>query len=64
MNLIPTRMEIDNGDSVLAVVKMFDEGGSSVRIKTLVNPEVWPELSDKIFQALKKMHPEKEGEKT
>jgi hypothetical protein len=54
----PTRFEIEDGHTVLAVVKMFDEGGSSVKIKTLVNPEAWRELSALVEAALEQMHPE------
>ena len=54
----PTKFEIYDGQTLIAKVKMFDDVASSIKIKTLVSPETWPELSDAILRALRKMHPE------
>lgn len=54
----PTKFEIYDGQSLLAKIKMFDDVASSIKIKTLVSPETWPELSDAILRALRQMHPE------
>lgn len=56
----PTKFEIYDGQSLLAKVKMFDDAASSIKIKTLVSPGTWPELSDAILDALKQMHPERQ----
>ena len=56
----PTKFEIYDGQSLLAKIKMFDDVASSIKIKTLVSPGTWPELSDAILDALKQMHPERQ----
>ena len=59
----PTAYEIhdDGAKELLAKITMFDEGGSGVEITTIVNAESWIELATVIRDALKKMHPKKEG---
>lgn len=54
----PTKFEIYDGQTLIAKVKMFDDVASSIKIKTLVSPKTWPELSDAILRALRQMHPE------
>lgn len=56
----PAKFEIYDGQSLIAKVKMFDDVASNIKIKTLVSPETWPELSDAILSALKQMHPERQ----
>lgn len=56
----PTKFEIYEGQTLIAKVKMFDDVASSIKIKTLVSPGTWPELSDAILDALKQMHPERQ----
>jgi len=56
----PTKFEIYDGQTLIAKVKMFDDAASTVKIKTLVSQETWPELSDAILGALNQMHPERQ----
>ena len=56
----PTKFEIYDCKNLIAKVKMFDDVASSIKIKTFVSPETWPELSDAILDALKLMHPERQ----
>ena len=59
IEITPTRMELYDSETqdLVAVIEMFDEGASSVGIKTVVNPDSWPALSNAILAALKQMHP-------
>ena len=59
----PTSYEIydDELKELLAKITMFDEGASHVEIVTVVDAESWIELATVIRDALKKMHPKKEG---
>lgn len=59
IEITPTRMELYDSEMqyLVAVIEMFDEGASSVEIKTVVNPDSWPALSDAILAALRQMHP-------
>jgi len=52
----PVKYEIYEGTELLAVIDMFDEGGSQIEIKNIVNHESWPELSSVIQDALETMH--------
>ena len=56
----PVKFEIYDGTELLAVLDMFDEGGSHVDIKTIVAPINWGELSSVINDALAQMHPTKD----
>jgi len=56
----PTRFEIyaDDDPQVLAAkIVMLDEAASTIKIRTCVNPDNWPSLSDAIMVALMQMHP-------
>jgi len=56
----PTRFEIyaDDDPQVLAAkIVMLDEAASTIEIRTCVNPDNWPGLSDAIMVALMQMHP-------
>ena len=52
----PTKIEIyDEPDEIVSIVEMFDESSASVEIKTVVNVEMWDEISAEIREALVKM---------
>ena len=56
----PTRCEIyddDDPQELAAKIEMMDECASTVEIRTCVNPDNWPGLSESIMQTLLKMHP-------
>jgi hypothetical protein len=58
---IPTRFEIyANYDpqELAAKIVMQDEVASTIKIRTCVNPDNWPGLSDAILAALLQMHPQ------
>ena len=59
----PVAFEIYDEDSktLVASVKMFDEGASEVVIKGVNNATSWQEVSRAVFLALKAMHPEDEA---
>jgi len=52
----PVKYEIYDGTELLAVIDMFDEGGSTIEIKAIQNNTSWPELSSVIQDALETMH--------
>jgi len=52
----PVKYEIYEDKELLAVIDMFDEGASSVEIKTIHNHTSWAELSSVIQDALETMH--------
>jgi len=52
----PVKYEIYEDKELLAVIDMFDEGGSQIVIKNIINHESWPELSSVIQDALLTMH--------
>lgn len=57
----PTRFEIyadDDPQELAAKIVMQDEIASTIKIRTCVNPDNWPSLSDAIFSALLQMHPQ------
>ena len=54
----PTSYEIYDDKKLLAMITMFDEGGSKVVIKGVNNATSWSELSAHIYDALRIMHPE------
>lgn len=57
----PTRFEIyadDDPQELAAKIEMQDEAASTVEIRTCVNPDNWPGLSDAIMAALLQMHPQ------
>ena len=58
----PVKFEIHEATETLAVITMFDEGGSGVEIKTIVDPASWRELSTVIAAAPEQMHPTKDTE--
>jgi len=56
----PTRFEIyanDDPQVLAAKIVMQDECASTIKIRTCVNPDNWPGLSDTIMLALMQMHP-------
>lgn len=56
----PTRFEIyadDDPQELAAKIVMQDEHASTIEIRTCVNPDNWPGLSDAIMAALMQMHP-------
>lgn len=56
----PTRFEIyadDDPQELAAKIVMQDEAASTIKIRTCVNPDNWPGLSDAIMAALMQMHP-------
>jgi len=52
----PVKYEIYDGTELLAVIDMFDEGGSHIEIKTVCNHSSWTGLSTVIYNALRNMH--------
>ena len=57
----PTHFEIyadDDPMELAAKVVMQDEVASTIKIRTCVNPDNWPVLSDAILSALLQMHPQ------
>jgi hypothetical protein len=48
----------DETDEALFKVRCFDEATSSVEIQTLVTPQTWLEIAEKIHDALMLIHPE------
>jgi len=48
----------DETDEVLFKVDCFDEVTSHVEILTLVTPQTWLEIAEKIHDALMLIHPE------
>jgi len=52
----PVKYEIYDGTELLAVIDMFDEGGSHIEIKAIQNHTSWGELSSVIQDALETMH--------
>jgi len=52
----PVKYEIYDGTELLAVIDMFDEGGSHIEIKTIQNHNSWVELSAVIRRSLEAMH--------
>lgn len=57
----PTRFEIyddDDPQELAAKITMQDECASTIKIRTCINPDNWPGLSDAIMSALRQMHPE------
>ncbi len=56
----PTRFEIydDDPQELAAKITMQDECASTIEIRTCINPDNWPGLSDAIMSALRQMHPE------
>jgi NAD(P)H-flavin reductase len=57
----PTRFEIYTDDDLqefAAKIEMQDEAASTIKIRTCVNPDNWPGLSDAILAALLQMHPQ------
>lgn len=60
IRMYPTEFEaVDETENLLFKVVCFDEACSNVEVKTLVTPESWPEISDKILTALRLIHEEK-----
>lgn len=61
----PTQFEIyadDDPRELAAKIEMQDEVASTIKIRTCVNPDNWPGLSDAILAALLQMHPQGGGE--
>lgn len=59
IKMYPIEFEaIDETDEALFNVRCFDEFTSSVEIKTLVTPQTWLEIAEKIHDALMLIHPE------
>lgn len=54
----PVEFEIYEDKELLAKVKMFDEGGASVEIKTVVGEHTWAELSRGVQHCLDLMFQE------
>jgi len=52
----PVKYEIYDGTELLAVIDMFDEGGSHIEIKAIQNHTSWVDLSNVIYNSLLKMH--------
>jgi hypothetical protein len=52
MIAVPVEFEIHEDKELLAKVRMFDEGGASVEIKTVVGEHTWAALSECIQQSL------------
>jgi len=52
----PVKYEIYEDKELLAVIDMFDEGGSTIEIKAIQSHISWPELSSVIQSALNIMH--------
>jgi len=52
----PVKYEIHEGEDLLAVIDMFDEGGSHIEIKAMQNHTSWVDLSTVIYNALRNMH--------
>lgn len=60
----PTRFEIYadvDPQELAAKIVMQDELASTIKIRTCVNPDNWPGLSDAILAALLQMHPQGGG---
>jgi len=52
----PVKYEIYEDKELLATIDMFDEGGSTIEIKSVHNHRSWHELSMVIYNALRNMH--------
>jgi len=52
----PVKYEIYEDKELLAVIDMFDEGGSTIEIRAMQNHNSWTELSAVIYNALRNMH--------
>lgn len=60
----PTKFEIyadDDPQELAAKIEMQEEVASCIEIRTCVNPDNWPGLSDAILAALLQMHPQGVG---
>jgi hypothetical protein len=43
-------------------IKAFDECAAEIEITTMVNPYVWPEISEAIMKSLQMMYPAESSE--
>ena len=61
INMYPTEFEaVNEADDLLFKVHCFDEYCSTVEIKTVVTPELWLDIAEKIHEALLQIHKKEE----
>ena len=61
MEIVISKTEIYDADFPVAIIEAEEECYAKMQFDGSINPGNWPEISEKICEALKMMFPEKES---